>query len=89
MPGGDQIDTLVLACTHFPLLSDELRDVFGPDVALVDGAQGIARRIVHLLEGQEFAAEGSNRFVVTGPLERARGLEAVLQARGFGAPERF
>lgn len=89
IPGGDQIDALVLACTHFPLLSDELAEVFGPDVALIDGAQGIARRIVHLLEGQEFSSHGPNRFIVTGPVERAQGLEAALQARGFGAPERF
>ncbi len=29
MPGGADIDTLVLACTHFPLLSDELAAAFG------------------------------------------------------------
>jgi glutamate racemase len=89
MPGGDQIDTLVLACTHFPLLAEELSQVFGEEVALIDGAQGIAHRIVHLLEGQAFAANGPNRFVVTGPVERAQDLEAALQTRGFGAPERF
>src|SRR3954452_10292510 len=33
---GDRIDTDVLACTHFPLLGDELRAAF-PDVAYVDG----------------------------------------------------
>lgn len=53
-PGGDAIDTVVLACTHFPLLVDELRAGFGPDVAFVDGAAGIARRIVTLTQGQGF-----------------------------------
>ncbi|MDZ4137373.1 MAG: glutamate racemase, partial [Erythrobacter sp.] len=52
MPGGDTIDTLVLACTHFPLLTDELAAAFGDQVAQVDGAQGIARRISDLLKGQ-------------------------------------
>jgi glutamate racemase len=89
MPGGENIDTLVLACTHFPLLSEELAAAFGPDVVQVDGAQGIARRIAHLLEGQSFAKIGPNRFVVTGPVEGAAGLEAALTARGFGPAEAF
>lgn len=89
MPGGAEIDTLVLACTHFPLLSDELAAAFGPQVKQVDGAQGIARRIAHLLEGQTFAAQGQSRFIVTGPLSGADGLEAALATRGFGPVEAF
>ena len=54
-PGGAQIDTVVLACTHFPLVAEELAAAFGPDVRFVDGAAGIARRIVHLTHGQAFA----------------------------------
>lgn len=89
MPGGAEIDTLVLACTHFPLLADELAGVFGPEVAQVDGAQGIARRIAHLTQGQSFALTVPNRFVVTGPLSGAAGLETALAARGFGPAEAF
>jgi glutamate racemase len=89
MPGGGAIDTLVLACTHFPLLADELSAVFGPDVALVDGAQGIARRIAHLVEGQEFAGGKPNRFVITGAAEKADGLKNTLISRGFGKAEPF
>lgn len=51
-PGGERIDTVVLACTHFPLLAGELAAAFGPDVRFVDGAAGIARRIAFLTEGQ-------------------------------------
>ena len=88
--GMPAIDTLVLACTHFPLLADELAAAFGPQVRQVDGAAGIARRIAHLLEGQSFAADGApNRFIVTGPVGGADGLEAALAARGFGAVEAF
>src|SRR5204862_5700873 len=43
---GDRIDTIVLACTHFPLLDEELRAAF-PKVAYVDGGPGIARRIAY------------------------------------------
>ena len=54
-PGGSEIDTVVLACTHFSLLTLELAEAFGPQVQFVDGAAGIARRIVHLTHGQSFA----------------------------------
>ncbi|MEQ5786921.1 glutamate racemase [Erythrobacter sp. NFXS35] len=89
MPGGEAIDTLVLACTHFPLLAKELAAAFGPQVTQVDGAEGIARRIADLLEGQDFASTGPDRFLVTGPLAGAAGLEAALTARGFGPAEAF
>jgi len=52
---GERIDTVVLACTHFPLLADELRMVF-PNVAYVDGGPGIARRIAHLTREQPWPA---------------------------------
>ena len=53
--GGAEIDTVVLACTHFPLLHDELAAGFGGAVVFVDGAAGIARRIANLTQGQPFS----------------------------------
>ena len=50
-PDGDRIDTVVLACTHFPLLEDELRTAF-PGVTYVHGGDGIARRIAYLTRDQ-------------------------------------
>jgi glutamate racemase len=55
-PHGERIDTVVLACTHFPLLADELRAAF-PGVAYVDGAHGIARRIAYLTREQPWPVE--------------------------------
>lgn len=52
--GGDAIDTVVLACTHFPLVERELAAAFGPGVSFVHGAAGIARRIDHLTKDQAF-----------------------------------
>ena len=54
-PQGDRIDTVVLACTHFPLVAEELRAAY-PDVALVDGGAGIARRIAWLTRDQPWPA---------------------------------
>jgi len=54
-PGGERIDTVVLACTHFPLLEDQLRAAF-PGVTYVDGGPGIARRIAYLTREQPWPA---------------------------------
>jgi glutamate racemase len=53
---GEHIDTVVLACTHFPLLAEELRAAF-PAVVFLDGAAGIARRIAYLTGNQVWPAE--------------------------------
>lgn len=64
-PDGEEIDTVVLACTHFALIEDELAREFGSGVAFVHGAQGIARRIAHLTEGQDFARTRPDRALLT------------------------
>ncbi|HMO75914.1 MAG TPA: glutamate racemase [Sphingopyxis sp.] len=63
-PGGDALDVVVLACTHFPLLEAELQAAFGPGVRLIDGSAGIARRIAHLTEGQPWPAAASPGLAV-------------------------
>ena len=64
-PGGDRIDTIVNACTHFPLVADELAAA-APGVRFVDGSAGIARRIAHLTAGQEWPERpGAGRAVFT------------------------
>jgi glutamate racemase len=69
MPGGQRIDTVVLACTHFPLLEEELAAAFGPGVRFIDGSDGIARRIAFLTEGQEWARHaGPDREADAGDL---------------------
>ena len=47
-PGGERIDTIVLACTHFPLVEEELAAAAGRPIAFVDGKEGIARRTAWL-----------------------------------------
>lgn len=65
-PDGERIDTVVLACTHFPLVEEELAEAFGPRVRFVDGAAGIARRIAYLTQGQPFERARADYAVFTG-----------------------
>jgi glutamate racemase len=52
--GGERIDTIVLACTHFRLVADRLAAVASRPVTFVDGADGIARRVAYLTDGQNW-----------------------------------
>ena len=46
----EQLDTIVLACTHFPLLADELAAIAPRPLCWVDSGDAIARRVASLLE---------------------------------------
>ena len=64
-PRGREMDVMVLACTHFPLLADEIAAAF-PTIAQVDGGPGIARRIADLTDGQQWpTTPGSGIAVFT------------------------
>ena len=87
-PGGARIDTIVNACTHFPLVEAELVDAAPSGVRFVDGSAGIARRIVALTAGQAFpdsADSGVAVFTRLGDDERA--LAPALTAHGFARIE--
>ena len=88
-PQARDLDTLVLACTHFPLLADELRAVFGQDVQLVDGAQGIARRIASLTQGQAFKRDQEDFAVMTGSSESLTALTPILKRQGLMRATQF
>jgi glutamate racemase len=51
------IDTLVLGCTHYPLLKTLLREVLGADVRLIDSAEETAAETARTLADQHIAAE--------------------------------
>jgi glutamate racemase len=81
-PGGNRLDVVVLGCTHFPLLEAELLAAT-PGMRFVDGAAGIARRIVHLTERQVWPSEAPEGiFVTTASAADAEGLRPALA--GFG-----
>ena len=88
-PGGEAIDTVVLACTHFPLVGTELAAAFGPGVTLIDGAAGIARRIAAATQGQAFARALPDLAVFTRWDDDARRLAPALSAAGLGRHMQF
>jgi glutamate racemase len=81
-PGGDRLDTIVLACTHFPLLAAELAAAAPRPLRLVDGGAGIARRVAHLLGPKAAAGAGSGRAIFTRHDAHVDALARAL--KGFG-----
>ncbi len=83
-PHGERIDTVVLACTHFPLLETELTAAAPHAVTFVDGSAGIARRIAYLTTGQGWPTEAPPGFAVFTRLDAGvLALAPALAARGF------
>ncbi len=71
-----QADTVILGCTHYPLLSPMLRRLLGPNVSLINSAEEIAREVGEILErkgiGNLAGREGDYRFYATGDSEAFR-----------------
>ena len=49
-PGGEAIDQIVLACTHFPLIRDRLQALAPAKMNFIDSGEAIARRVMSLLK---------------------------------------
>ncbi|MDR3575529.1 MAG: glutamate racemase [Anaerolineaceae bacterium] len=52
------IDTVVLACTHYPFVIPLIQEIVGPDVRVIDPAPAIARQTARQLEAHGWAAPG-------------------------------
>ena len=59
------IDTLVLGCTHYPLLSETIQKVMGKQVKLVDSAQSIAEYLKQLMPCDTDGRPGLDSFFVS------------------------
>jgi glutamate racemase len=84
----ERIDTLVLGCTHYPLLEGVIREVVGDEVYLVNSAKETAKEVQRVLTEERLAKtakkNGAYRFYITDNRERfikvgERFLERPLQ----------
>ncbi len=83
-PGAERLDMVVLACTHFPLVEGELAAAAPRPLGFVQGADGIARRVVHLLADADLpGARHEGRLIATGPLEPLASLAPAFHKRGL------
>ncbi len=82
-------DVIVLGCTHFPWLEEEIRDAVGPDVKLIDTGPAVARELVRQLGDDINRGAGCTRFWTTGDPAEVGGsmqrLWALADADSTGA----
>jgi glutamate racemase len=73
------VDTAILGCTHYPLISPMLQRMLGPGVRLVSSGGALARQVEHALSTRELSnprarGEGDYRFLCTGDVPSFREL---------------
>jgi glutamate racemase len=74
-----QVDTVILGCTHYPLIKPMLQRMLGPAVMLVSSGAALARQVEHALSTRELTnprerGEGDYRFLCSGDPESFREL---------------
>jgi len=66
---GTGIDTLVLGCTHYPLLKAVISKAIGPGITLIDSATETAKEVADVLDKLRWrgtgTGEGTRKFYVT------------------------
>ena len=87
------VDTLILGCTHYPLVSPMLQRILGRDVRLVSGGHAVAAAAQRTLESAGLArradGEGEYRFLCSGEVESFRELGTRFLQMPLGEVERF
>jgi glutamate racemase len=73
-----EVDTLILGCTHYPLVAPMLQRMLGRDVRLVTAGHAVAANVQRVLDAQGLSTdagqEGDYRFLCTGDVESFREL---------------
>ncbi len=82
-PGGEKIDTIVLACTHFPLVRGQLIASAPQPVSYVDSGAAIARQTIRVLPPETEAKGIGGHAWLTSPPEDQPDLALVLRRYGF------
>ena len=84
-------DTVILGCTHFPLLIEELEKVLPDGTRFIDSGSAIARRAVWLINNQAEIHDSNEEDFAYCLLmnEAVQGLRPVLEIEGFISLEKL
>jgi len=85
-----KIDTLILGCTHYPLMADVIQEVMGPEVQLISSAEETARETRETMERQGLlnlsgTSDSRSRFFVSGPAGAFQELASKLLGESIKA----
>lgn len=83
-PHGSEIDVVVLACTHFPLIRDAIQAACPPGVRLIDTGEAVARQALRVAPaGENDAPQGKAVAYVTGGTANRAAMAPALAAFGY------
>jgi glutamate racemase len=86
-----EVDTVILGCTHYPLVAPMLQRSLGRGVSLITSGTGVARSVERALASRSLlnpqTGEGSYRFCCTGDVESFREVGVRFLQMPFGAVE--
>ncbi|MET4692368.1 glutamate racemase [Endozoicomonas lisbonensis] len=81
---GKQPDCIVLGCTHFPLLEQQLQAACPAPIHWINSGEAIARRVEFLLDTvPDSRTPTSDRFIYTGSPDGIHALMPALESMGF------
>lgn len=87
-----RVDTVILGCTHYPLVRPMLQRLLGPEVQIVSSGWALARQVQHALGVSGLAnpreGEGDYRFLTTGDPEAFRTVGSRFLQLPLGPVER-
>jgi glutamate racemase len=87
-----EVDTLILGCTHYPLVAPMLQRILGRDVRLVSGGHAVAAAVQRTLVARGLAreqGEGTYRFLCTGEVDSFRELGTRFLQMPLGVVEQI
>ena len=89
-----EVDTLILGCTHYPLVAPMLQRILGRDVRLVSGGHAVAAAVQRTLDGAGLsrpsdAGEGTYDFLCTGEAAAFREVGTRFLQMPLGEVERI
>lgn len=82
------IDNLVLGCTHYPFLTDLIKEIVPEHINIIDSGEPVARRTASVLQEQGLAANqnnGQQNFFTNSNLEVLLRFLEKLEARAYTA----
>ncbi len=68
----EEIDTLVLGCTHYPILKESIQKVVGDNIVLIDSAEAVTQQLYEILPDKENEGTGEDHFFVSDNEEKFR-----------------
>lgn len=87
---AENIDTLVLGCTHYPVLRELIQEICGESVTIIDSATAVAESVAQLLEKQSLSATSpspQHRFYATDVSQRLERVGSLFLGKPLGEVE--